>query len=267
MVHTMSLSTFNKKNRTIVCLIKVSCCYVMALTLPLCKMVTNENVHVCGRCGYKSRTKTLLRSHLKRKRECDPVLGDASRESLLAELEAKPRATRAKKSKYFNLEDLRDDCGLTFAYDNAAYDYNVLKPFGEEDVDGMEKEHRDLLIRCVVEKDVEPVADIIFCDKPSNKNVRVKSIKWNLMESWNGTKWMMSDANDTLNEVLITCYRVMMACVRANYDMVANECQDYDDMEVKDVTDWLDSITEDETLRAPIRRRIMLLFINKMTVA
>lgn len=137
-----------------------------------------------------------------------------------------------------------------------------LKTFGEENVSHIESD-TSFLTTCLLQRDIKSLIESIHCDRehPENHNVRVKSIKQDLMETYVDGNWIISDKEETLDELINKGYRVLRFHSHRNRADIINEC-DKDEDEFENIMEWLESIYEDNKIRKPIKRQLLILFMN-----
>jgi hypothetical protein len=103
----------------------------------------------------------------------------------------------------------------------------------------------------------------IHCDKqhPENQNVRIRSTKKELMETFVDGRWIVSDQEETLDELLNKGYRILNFFSYRNKDHIINGCDDGED-EYHEMRDWLDELYSNTKLRKPLKRKLLILFMN-----
>ena len=113
---------------------------------------------------------------------------------------------------------------------------------------------------------IVPLIENIHFDKehPENHNVKIKSIKQELMETFVDGKWIITDTDDTLNELINKGYRVLNYHSRKNKNDIIDTEMNED--EYDDVLSWLEKIYEDKKTRKPIKKQLLLLFLNNKTM-
>jgi hypothetical protein len=136
-----------------------------------------------------------------------------------------------------------------------------LKPFGSENMSHIEHD-KQFLTSCLLQRDIKSLIESIHCDKdhPENHNVRIKSLKQDLMETNVDGKWIITDKEETLDELINKGYRVFRFHSHKNKIDILDECDDSDEYE--DIMNWLESIYEDNKMRKPIKRQLLILFLN-----
>lgn len=136
-----------------------------------------------------------------------------------------------------------------------------LKSFGCENISHIESD-KQFLTNCLLQRDIKSLIESIHCDKdhPENHNVRIKSLKQELMETNVDGKWIITDKEETLDELINKGYRVLRFHSHKNKKDILEECDDHD--EYDDVMKWLESIYEDNKIRKPIKRQLLILFLN-----
>lgn len=136
-----------------------------------------------------------------------------------------------------------------------------IKNFGCENMKHIEQD-KTFLTSCLILRDIKSLIENIHCDKeyPENHNVRIKSIKKDLMETYVDGRWIISDKEETLDELMNKGYRVLKFHSHKNKTDIKDECDD--DEEYKNIQQWLESIYEDNKIRKPIKKQLLILFMN-----
>ena len=113
---------------------------------------------------------------------------------------------------------------------------------------------------------IAPLIETIHFDRehPENHNMQLKSSKQELMQTFVDGNWIITDADDTLNELINKGYRVLNYHSRKNKDDIIDK--EMDEEEYDDVVGWLEKIYEDKKTRRPIKKQLLLLFINNKTM-
>jgi hypothetical protein len=136
-----------------------------------------------------------------------------------------------------------------------------IKSFGCENIKHIEQD-KQFLTNCLMQRDIKSLIESIHCDKeyPENHNVRIKSMKQELMETYVDGKWIITDKEETLDELINKGYRVLRLHSHRNKSDIIDECDDDD--EYDDIMKWLESIYDDNKLRKPIKKQLLILFLN-----
>lgn len=107
------------------------------------------------------------------------------------------------------------------------------------------------------------IQDIHF-DKecPENHNVRLKSTKRELMEVYSNGQWVVTDQDRVLTDLIEKGYRVLRSHGRRNKDGVMDD-EDLEETDFNEIMEWLEKVYEDSKEQKPIKRDLLLLFLNK----
>lgn len=254
----------------------------------------------CKRCGLHFSRKQTLVNHLQRVNTCEALLENISVEQLLNEMK-KPKLTEGFQCEYCELyfknsqgkyqhkrsckkkpkESIRhlihkvDE--LTKELDTLktnSYTYNVqqnnnfininLKEFGLESQQHLSQE---LLNRCFADKGIVELIQNLHFDKtcPENHNVRLKSKKQELMEIYSDGKWQVKDQDQTLTELIQSGYRILRMHGKKNKENIMEE-EGMDENDFNEITGWLENIYEDQKFQKPVKRDLIILFINNQTM-
>lgn len=141
-----------------------------------------------------------------------------------------------------------------------------LHNFGSESLDHLPQ---SFLNRCFAmcieggEGMVRWIKDIHFDDEcPENHNVRLKSSKRELMEVYSDGKWVVTDQDKVLTDLIEKGYRVLRSHGRKHKDGLMEE-EDLDKDEYDDIVDWLEKVYDDSKEQKPIKRELLLLILNR----
>lgn len=147
----------------------------------------------------------------------------------------------------------------TFINNNGNQNIINLKNFGSENMDYLTM---DFLNSCLISNDIVPLIENLHFDKehPENHNVKLKSSKKELMEVYSNGNWMIADTDETLNELITKGYRVLSSHSKRNKTDILTTEMDKD--EYDDVMMWLEKIYDDKRIRKPIKKQLLLLFMN-----
>lgn len=142
----------------------------------------------------------------------------------------------------------------------------VLKTFGHESLDHLPD---TFLHHCFANKGEGMTTLIreIHFDKecPENHNVRLKSTKQELMEVYDQGRWVISDQDKVLTDLIQNGYRVLrFHGRRKKKDLMDHE--ELEEDEFNDIADWLEKVYEDKREQKPIKRELLLLFLNNRPV-
>ena len=249
-------------------------------------------MYECKRCGYSSDQKGHLLRHLTKKIPCKTSNNNICRQILIQELTkylendyaitchicSKLFSTKSTfykhekqcQSERINnmeeeLKNIKDTIkGTTINTTNIQNNIVInVKSFGHENIDHLPK---DFLNSCLMMNNIVPLIENIHFDKehPENHNVKIKSIKQELMETFVDGKWIITDTDDTLNELINKGYRVLNYHSRKNKNDIIDTEMNED--EYDDVLSWLEKIYEDKKTRKPIKKQLLLLFLNNKTM-
>ena len=141
-----------------------------------------------------------------------------------------------------------------------------LKSFGFENIKHLESD-KEYMTKCLLNKDVMRLIENIHCDveHPENVNVKIKSTKKELMETYIDGRWIISDQEETLDELLNKGYRILNFFRHRNKDHILKECED-DEGELHEMQDWLEDLYSNTKMRKPLKRKMLILFMNNKTL-
>jgi hypothetical protein len=259
--------------------------------------------YMCERCGYKTDLLGNLKNHLKRKNICQPTLNDISQTDLLSNLEIKlemkkssscehcgkifssPQSKYNHKKKCTKIDQSTSEVSLlkekiavleeklkgkpvnTVNIENQSIQQNFIfnvKNFGCENMDYLS---HDFLTSCLITNNIVPLIESIHFDSehPENHNIKMKSLRYELMEQYVDGKWIVTDKEETLDELINKGYRVLKYHSRKNKQLMIDN-NDIDEDEYDDINEWLENLYEDKKTRKPVKRQLLLLFINNKTL-
>jgi len=229
-----------------------------------------EKKHFCEVCGKGfpfRQSKSRHQKACKGSTDVVPAIPDVAQltstvtllQAKVAELEAKGNAPSTINNTTNNITN-----------NNVQNNINniILHNFGHESLDHLPS---SFLSYCFANcKDGEGLTQLIkdmHFDKecPENHNVRMKSTKRELMEVYNDGKWVVSDQDKVLTDLIQKGYRVLRSHGRKHKDGVMEE-EGLEEAEFNEVVDWLEKIYEDKREQKPIKRELLLLFLNNQPV-
>lgn len=261
--------------------------------------------YICKRCGHTAATKGNLLKHLRRKNPCPTQIECISTADYIAELVLKERKDKtwecAHCGRQFNCYQNRwrhmktcKETGLIQSLQGQAEQIQQLqqriaklekdkhhvttnintntqnihihlRDFGQENISYLPKE---FLSRCFAEKDLVGLLENIHCDRehPENHNIRVKSQKRNQIETRENNRWMIKDEDEALTDCIQNGYRILVRHgFRHRQEIIEDELEDNED-EYHSVREWLESVYENQHEQKPIKRKLLLLFLNNQAL-
>ena len=119
------------------------------------------------------------------------------------------------------------------------------------------------LTQCFMEKNIFDIIEKIHFDKeyPQNKNVRIKSLKYSMMETYDDGKWVIMDKGETYNRLVDKGATILKFHVKRNKERIQNECNE-DEEDFDDLKEYIDFVQEDNELKAPVLQKLDVLFVN-----
>ncbi len=257
-------------------------------------------MYYCDRCGYKTNIFKNITSHLTRKHPCLSVLVDISQKDILDKIieERKSKGNylcdlcgkvfNTSQSKYQHkknycqhskeskLETKEQNIqnnihSQKITNNNNNNNNNIqqnivfnLKSFGQENMDYLPN---DFLNSCLISNNIVPLIESILfdCEHPENHNVKIKSLKQDFMQTYVDGIWIVTDKEETLDHLINKGYRVLKYHSRKNNDELIKN-NEVDQEELDDVNQWLEKLYEDHKIRKPVKRQLLLLFINNKTM-
>lgn len=237
----------------------------------------------CNRCGYNSPRKHNLIAHLQRKVVCESLVDDVDVKIQLNELTKKEKSfpcsycnelfsslsTRYRHQSSCthkpkkNTKIIPPHSGPQ-TINNIQINQNIninIKSFGCENLSYIEA-NRELLSQCFLNKDLKSLIENIHCDKdhPENHNVRIKNRKDELMETYIDGKWIVSDCEETLEDLIQKGYRIINLYSHSNRRDLISECDDEE--EYFEIREWFETIFDDHHKQKPLKKQLMILFMN-----
>lgn len=252
----------------------------------------------CKRCGYECEAKYLLKRHLQRKNPCRVLHQDLSPQQLLDELSDDPKKTL--KCKYCkstftlssNLYRHRKKCQKTNTLEidllketvsNLQKQINslqqsststvhntkidninnifILNNFGNESYDHITN---DFLKHCICNSlnGVKSLIEKIHFsdDAPMNKNVRLRSLKNNLVEVSDNQKWIVKDANEAMDTMINKGCKLLNGIYFNNEEDIME--YDINELDNRIQTFLLTVMDKNNKNYFAVRRRILALIIE-----
>ena len=139
--------------------------------------------------------------------------------------------------------------------------FNIkIRNFGFETLTHLDQE---FLNRCFARKMIVELLDQLHLDKkcPENHNVRIKSKKQELMEIYEDGSWKLKDQDETLTELIQNGYRILRKHGKHNKEEIMDE-EEIDEDEYLGIVRWLEMIYEDQKLQKPLKRDMIIRFLN-----
>lgn len=242
--------------------------------------------YICKRCGYETAHKQNLLSHLRRKNPCKAVLEDISIDILISNEKSKNDeekrfgcqycskkftccSNKSRHESICRLKNKPDNVVVNIQQNIQQIQQNNLtidrRSFGYENIDHLEKD-KSFMTNCFLNKDVMGLIENIHfdTDHPENHNVRIKSTKKEFMETYVDGRWIVSDQEETLDELLLKGYRILNFFSYRNKNKIVEECDDVEEYHA--MRDWLEELYNDNKLRKPLKRKLLILFMNNKTL-
>lgn len=86
------------------------------------------------------------------------------------------------------------------------------------------------------------------------------------MEVKENGRWIIADSDETLTTLIRNGYRVLDEHSRKHKDHILQEELDGDHTEFHNIKDWLEDVYSNETIQKPIKRKLLILFLNNKTL-
>lgn len=242
-------------------------CHPVKSDIPVQELLQNlvhkdykESAHACKFCGKLFNSQS---NHSRHQKTCS----ERCKHNLVAEVDKMNSKIQLLETQ---LAELR--CGnhhmQTQTITNNIQQNNIvninLKEFGMESQGHLTTE---FLNKCFADKGLVDLIEYLHFDKecPENHNVRLKSRKQELMEVYSNGKWMVKDQDQTLTELIQSGYRILRMHGRKNKDNIIEE-EGIDEDDYEEITKWLETIYEDKKVQKPIKRDLIILFMNNQTM-
>jgi hypothetical protein len=137
-----------------------------------------------------------------------------------------------------------------------------INDFGQENKSYLSHDYLSMIFAT---RNVNNLFNNLHCDHehPENHNVRVKSQKRKQMEVFEDGHWGVQDEDDTLEECIKQCYRILRNHGwKYKNDILKNELNDDED-EYDSIRSWLEKLHDDPKLQKPIKRKILHSLLNQ----
>lgn len=249
----------------------------------------------CKRCGYSTIYINNLKAHLRRKIPCDTTYNQITREDLLDNLAVKRETSHqcsicgkqysSRQGLYLHkrnnencksthvsrqLETMQEELATLRKMVRESSSNNTIInnitinmcSFGHENIKHIEND-KDYMTQCFLNRDIMGLIENIHFDieHPDNLNVRIKSTKKELMETYVDGRWIVSDQEETLDELLNKGYRILNFFSYRNKDHIVQECENGAE-EYHEMVEWLEELYSNSKLRKPLKRKLLILFMN-----
>ena len=259
----------------------------------------------CPRCDFVSTKKANFIQHINRKSQCNPSKADVSLDEMKAlyKNNKKIQICCDKCSKVFNYQSnlsrhkktctVKTDLqrtnndntemlktilqeiqkmqanGMGNQINNTTTTQNItinITTFGLENIKHIE-DSKEFLTQCFMDKNlVDIIKKIHFDDEfPQNKNVRLKSLKHGMMETFIDGKWIITDKGETFGQLLDKGATILKFHTRRNKKSIMDEC-DEEEQDFEELKEFIDFVQEDDDLKKPVFKKLDLLFTNDPTI-
>lgn len=260
--------------------------------------ILHKMTFTCKRCGHCTSTKGNLITHLQSKKECPDIKENIPRDDLIAELRNAKSVSRgsvecdccgkmtskANFSRHYRicktkhqhaLENLQDEItklrqeiygfkGNTNINSNNTNNNTLnisITNFGSESYDHITN---DFIKSCIM-NNMSGIKQLIekihFSEEaPNNKNVRLRSLKNNLVEVADNQKWVVKDANEAMETMIHKGCRLLNGYYQ-NPDTGIKE-YDINDLDMHIQNFLLSIIDKNNKNFFALRRRILALIID-----
>lgn len=226
------------------------------------KEYDEKHIYCCDYCNLRFMTSSGKRKHMD---------GCSSRlQSFLDNKIKESQIVKSMQEEISNLkQQLNDHQYINNVTTNNIVNNNIqnnivvnLKDFYVDYVPHIEMD-KDFLETCLMNKDITKLIENIHCDKdhPEYHNVRIKSTKNSFMEVYADGKWIVTDSEETLDDLVKKGYRVLKRYSHKNKNHLKKRCED-DGEEYSDLMDWLEDIYDNNKVNKPLKKQLLLLFIN-----
>lgn len=254
----------------------------------------------CRRCGYESTYLYLLKRHLSKKVICENVYEDIPITELLKELDDfknekqfqckfckkifsdsgnryrhQKTCKQKEKEEINNLKEtishLQEQvCSLqkqnipitTNNFQTINNNFNItLNNFGNESYSHISDDFLSICVRNNLSGVKKLIERIHFSNEaPENKNVRMRSLKNNLVEVSDNQKWVVKDANEAMETMINKGCRLLNGYYYNQDTGLMNE--DINDLDTRIQTFLLSIIDKNNKYYFALRRRILALIIE-----
>ena len=140
-----------------------------------------------------------------------------------------------------------------------------LVSFGQENIKHIEA-MKEYLTDCFMSKDMVGIIEKTHFDNeyPQHQNIRLKSLKHGMMETYVNGKWIVTDKDETLDRLVDRGANILKFHVKRNKKDVIDECEEQEE-DFEKLKEWIDFVQDDTELKQPVLKKLQLLFINDPT--
>lgn len=222
-------------------------------------MSNKESSHACQYCSKHFNDRSNMYKHMKKCKNDELI-------KKISEVEAMNEKIKILETQLAEIKTTSHIIQPTITNNNIQNNIvNInLHDFGMES-----KAHlsREFLNKCFADKGLVDLIGNLHFDKdcPQNHNVRLKSRKQELMEVFTNGKWIVKDQDQTLTELIQSGYRILRMHGRKNKDTILED-EDIDEDDYEEVVQWLESIYEDRQAQKPLKRDLIILFMNNQAM-
>ena len=138
--------------------------------------------------------------------------------------------------------------------------------FGSENIKHIE-ESKEFLTACFMDKNIVDIIEKIHFDNeyPQNRNVRLKSLKHGMMETYVDGRWIITDKNDTFDRLVDKGTNILKFHTKRNKQKILEEC-DEDGEDFDGLKEYIDFVQDDDDLKKPLLKKLDLLFVNDTNI-
>lgn len=213
-------------------------------------------MYICKRCNYSSLYKRCIIQHLKNKKICKVILEDIDINILLDEFIVKTyndiryecdlcnKQFNCRSSMYRHIKTCNKKLKKrNINFECIAHIINVnLKDFGRENMNALPL---DLIGNLFMNLKFRELLENLHCDPnfPDNHNIKITSIKRNVMGIYRNNKWEIVTFVNGLNELLLQGHKIFIDYYKNNKDKILEE-----DMSERDLNELLNILDNIEKL-------------------
>lgn len=219
--------------------------------------MTSKKTHKCPNCEKMFSARQSKHKHM------SLCINKTNNNDLQVQiLHLKDQISQLEKQMYIPIINTQNNTTNNITQNN----FNIIvRDLGSENKSYLTKE---LLSECFANKDLVKLIDNIHCDTnhQENHNVRIKSLKRDLMEVKQNGRWIIADSDETLTTLIQNGYTVLDEHSRKHKDHIMEEELAGDDTEFRNIKDWLDDVYNNDSMQKPIKRKLLILFLNNKTL-
>lgn len=225
----------------------------------LTKKEYNEKTYDCEHCKRKFNNRSSKSRHMK---TCKELLKLNTIANVMEEVNELRKLVQQMQTMPIATHNTYNTTNNNTTNNTQVNIHIGIKEFGQENMDALP----DPFIRnCFMNLDVRDLLENLHCDPdyPENHNIRIVSLKRQLMELYKNDKWTTVTLPNGLNQMINNACRIFKTFYNANKQDVEEDVGD----ELEDVLDKLEEMSKlNETVVKPLRDELAAMLYGQKKI-